>query len=263
MVVPFFIYSAATGLPLEGVDAEFVQFRRRNEAGTITDLDDPIITERSDGLYEFEILDADLTAGSVISYIIDCTAAAASRYLEDHVRADTAPTVENLSSATPLQTFDVTADDVRRHHFAHLSSYDTTTSPTEATVTEMIRSAAAKLSGKLRLKSIEATAIEDTDTPAFIWCADTLRLDVATRISPKVSGIDPEEHQRRIDELKDRYRDLAEGGVDALGEGATADETDSEPEGPITHFTENSSIDVQDDDDASSSIPALRYDDEF
>lgn len=161
-----------------------------------------------------------------------------------------------------VSVFGVDADDVRRHHFPHLTSYDATTSPTETTVTEMIGSAGARLAGKLRLKSIDPTAITDTASEAYTWCADTIRLDVATRIPPTQSGIDPAEHQRRIDELKDRFKDLSEGGADALGDGASADETESEPEGPITHFTENSSIEVSDDEDASDAEPRLRYGDE-
>jgi hypothetical protein len=158
--------------------------------------------------------------------------------------------------------FDVVADDVRKEHFAYLPPWDTTTSPTEDTVTNLIRSAAAKLSGKLALKSIDATSITDIDTPAFIWCADTIKLDVATCIPPTVSGLDPEEYRRRRDELKERYTDLSEGGADVLGEGATASASSTEPEGPVEFLTELG-IDTGDAADASSAIPRLRYDDEL
>lgn len=160
-----------------------------------------------------------------------------------------------------VSVFGVNADDVRRHHFPATSSFDTTTSPTETTVTEMISSAGARLAGKLRLKSIDPKSITDATSEAYVWCADTIRLDTATRISPTTSGIDPQEHQRRIDELRDRYKDLSEGGADALGAGASANETKSEPEGPITFLTENDNIKTGDYDDASSAEPRLRLGD--
>lgn len=161
--------------------------------------------------------------------------------------------------------FGVTHDTVRKHHFPHITAFSLTTQPTSTTVGEMVTAAGAKLAGKLRLKSITVDEA-DTDSEAYTWCADTIRLDTATRIPPTTSGVDPQEHQRRIDELKERYKDLSEGGVDALGgagSGASADATSSEPEGPVTHLTENSSIETQDDEDASDSIPRLRYDDEL
>jgi hypothetical protein len=161
-----------------------------------------------------------------------------------------------------VEVYGVTADAVRRHHFPQLASFADDTAPTETTVDEMVDAAGARLAGKLGLKSVTVD-VTDTTSPAYAWCADTIRLDVACRIPPTQSGIDPDEYKRRLDELKERYKELSEGGADALGEGASADETDSEPEGPVTHLTENSSIELQDSTDASDSIPRLRYDDEI
>lgn len=158
--------------------------------------------------------------------------------------------------------FGVTYDSVRRHHFPVISNWDSTTSPTDTTVTEMIDAAAAKLAGKLLLKSITASEISDTATAAYAWCADTIRLEVATRIPPTVSGVDPDEYSRRRAQLKERYEDLDEHGAEALGGGASANATDSEPEGPVTYLTENPSIDTGSDSDASSVVPVLRWGDE-
>jgi hypothetical protein len=170
-----------------------------------------------------------------------------------------APEAE-VAHSDDVGVFGVVADDVRRHYFPALALYDATTSPTETTVDEMIAAATAKLLGKLALKSI--TIENDSSLRAYKWCADTVRLHVATRIPPTVSGVDPEEHNRWKAELKERYTDLSEGGADVLGEGATASASSTEPEGPVEFLTELG-IDTGDAADASSAIPRLRYDDEL
>lgn len=162
-----------------------------------------------------------------------------------------------------VSIFGVTHGSVRRHHFGQQTDFSATTSPTSTTVGEKIDAQAARLEGKLRLKGITASAITDTASAAYIWCADTLRLMTAISIQPVALGIDSDEAARWRADLKERLADLEERGADALGDGATADATASEPEGPITHFTENTGIDTGDDDDASDAEPPLRFGDEL
>lgn len=90
MIVPFFVFSAATGAPLAGLSLSFAYLRRREADGTVTNLigSAPTITDKGLGLYEFDLSDAWFLSGSTLGYVIDCTTDAASRYIEDLITTD-------------------------------------------------------------------------------------------------------------------------------------------------------------------------------
>jgi hypothetical protein len=89
-IITFNIFSATTGAPLPGVNATWNYFQRRNKDGSYTDLaPGPTLAAAPSGggAYEGSLDSSLLTPGSIIKGIIDCTAAAAARYLEYEVRA--------------------------------------------------------------------------------------------------------------------------------------------------------------------------------
>lgn len=80
----FWLYDAA-GAPLATAVPVFTSYRRRNSDGTYTTLSQPVITNRGGGLYDFVIPDSDLTAGSVVNFLVDGGSSANPRRLSGSV----------------------------------------------------------------------------------------------------------------------------------------------------------------------------------
>lgn len=264
MIVPFFIYSASTGAPLAGVVPTFTVYNRTESDATVTDLSasKPTISDKGGGLYEFTIPDATFLAGSIVNYVIDCTTAATARYIEDHLRSDAVLALDTTTSTSTLNLFGVTADSVRRHMFPQWPSFSTKSNPTAVTVSEMIDEVAADLEGELALRSVASTGITDTAKAAYKWCAQVVKLGVAIKIAPAVTGLDPAVVQRWKKEYLQRLDALEKRGVTVLGAGATATESAEDPLEATTFISEYS-LDVTASTDMSTAQIALHKDDEL
>jgi hypothetical protein len=265
--VPFFIYSAVDGTPLAGVVPTFQQYRRIGSDGVVTDLTGsaPALLDKSNGLYEFTIPDTDLVAGSIVSYVVDCTPASASRYVSDAIRSTDALAVVNAVTPAVINTFGVDHDAVRRHMFPQWPSFSTKSNPTLATVTEMITEQAATLAGKLNLRSIPSTTsdINSSSTPvAYAWCQQTLKLMVAIAILPSVQGLDPTVVARWKREKTERLDDVEKRGAMALGPDCPTDESEDDPLG-VTDFISEYGLTTTDTSDMSSADVPLHRDDDL
>lgn len=158
-----------------------------------------------------------------------------------------------------VTTFGVTPSTIRTNRFPHINDFDANMAPTATAVTGMIQRAAAQLEGKLALESISASAISDSASAAYLWCQETLELLVAIRVSEVATGMDRGLLQVWRDEVKQRWKDLDEGGAAALGSGATSTAA-SDPDGPTSHISENG-LEVDAAADMSTTVPRLRRDD--
>jgi hypothetical protein len=158
-----------------------------------------------------------------------------------------------------LSTFGVSADSVRRHRFPHLDSFGASTVPSLSTVEEAVSRAAARLAGKLLLEAIDAEAISDATSPAYLWCQETLELMVAIRVAEAMTHRDSELLRVWRTEVDARFEELDEGGVDALGGGAITTSA-SDPDGPTSHISQNN-LTTDASADMSTTVPRLRRDD--
>ena len=157
------------------------------------------------------------------------------------------------------QTFGITYDTVRRHFFPQISAWSPSTNPTQATVTEEVLWKAGDLDGALRTKNIDPTSVV-ASSAAYNWCAQTLALMVASKVGAVMAQADPAVLKRWQAELKGRLDNLREIGVSALGDGATASDTDDSPDGPTEHIDEYG-LTIGDTSDMSTSEPIFRRDD--
>lgn len=160
-----------------------------------------------------------------------------------------------------LNLFGVDADAVRRHHFPMQDAFDTTTTPTLATVTEIITAQSAILEGKLQSELVQPATITDASTAAYLWCANTLRLMAAPMVVR--AGLEVEEGLvTDLEKERDaRLTDLAESGYLALGDGVATPGVAAN--GPTT-FIDVFGIETQSASDMSRlSVNVLRRDDEL
>ena len=160
-----------------------------------------------------------------------------------------------------INLFGVDADAVRRHHFAFSDAFDTSTTPTLVTVTEIITAQGAILEGKLLAELVNPATITDNSTAAYLWCADTLRLMAAPMVVR--AGLQADEALVTSIEA-DRNARLAEleaNGYLALGDGVAVPSVAAN--GPTT-FIDVYGIQTQDASCMSRlSINVLRRDDEL
>lgn len=159
-----------------------------------------------------------------------------------------------------LNLFGVTPDAVQRHHFPFSPTFDGTTVPTSATVTEIITAQAARLEGMLQEESIEPDTITDASSSAYLWCADTLRLMAAPWVV--YSGLLVEDALLvRLETERDaRLAELDDNGFLALGDGVSAPSI--EANGPTTHL-DTYGIELPDASESSPIRCVLRRDDEL
>ena len=156
-------------------------------------------------------------------------------------------------------TFSVTADAVRRHHFPAFDAFGPASSPTEVTVGEVIDEEAARLAGWLALENVDAAGITDSTSSAWLQCARIVKLLTAIRLVGAMTGLDPELVRAWRFEVDEWKKGLDEGGTAFLGDGAEASGS-SDPDGPTTHIGEFG-LTQDSADEMSTVVPRLRRDD--
>jgi len=170
-----------------------------------------------------------------------------------------APAVVTTDSTN---TFGVTAVAVRRHLFPQWPDFSTKSNPTAVTVAEMIDEVSADIEGMLAMRSVVAAQLTDSTVSAYKWCAQVIKLGVAIKIAPAVTGLDPAVVQRWKKEYRERIDALEKNGVTVLGAGASASEAAEDPLEATTHISEFG-LETSDTSDMSVTAIRLRYDDEL
>lgn len=157
-----------------------------------------------------------------------------------------------------INTFDVDPERVRDDFFPHVTAGFTTDSPpTRETVDRWVTEAATTLQGKLLQKSLTSEDITDTESPEWVWCAETVTLIVAIRAARVMTGQSPEVAKAWQEQLDARLKDLQENAGVALGIPST---TGDQPDGPSTYINALGLVDP-DPADASTLTPVIRRDD--
>lgn len=159
-----------------------------------------------------------------------------------------------------IETFGVTADSLRAHHFPHFAggAFSVTSKPSLATVTEMVSAAAAELAGYLSAEGVSASSLTEADTPnAYAWCADTVRLGAAARVARTVTNMRPEAAAVWQAAFDARVTMLEDNGYVVLGD---APATSEEPNGPRSHIGAHD-LDTGDEADISDVVPRFRRSD--
>ena len=136
-----------------------------------------------------------------------------------------------------VSIFGLTAASVRAHMFPQWKDFSVNSSPTAVIVGEIITEEAGELAAKLYGENVNAAAITDTASAAYLWCTKTLRLMVALRVLRASTQQEPELNKAYAAELKKRFEDLAAGGATALGNDSL-DTGDSPADGPTTHINQ-------------------------
>jgi len=116
MRLPFFIPSAMDGTPLSGVAATVTLFGRTNLDGSFDDLSEsaPAVLNPDAGpAYSVEVDDALFTEpGCSIDLLVDCTAAAAPRYIERHLTSRAAAVTELEASGGEKADLELKREDL-------------------------------------------------------------------------------------------------------------------------------------------------------
>lgn len=160
-----------------------------------------------------------------------------------------------------VSTFGLTAAIEYADMFPQWPAPDANSSPTATSVTRYISEEAGDLAAKLYAENVNAGAIVDTSSAAYLWCTKTLKLMVAVRIFGVATQQDPELRKAYTAELKARLDALAEGGATALGDEAL-DTGGSPADGPTTHINQFN-ITTSSADDMSPLDDPLRRSDQL
>lgn len=158
-----------------------------------------------------------------------------------------------------VNVFGLTAATIRAHKFPNSDDFSASSSPTAATVLEVLDEKAAELEGLLLVKSVSAATLTVATSAAYLWCRETLRLAVAIEAVQLMSGQDPAVAKAWQAKLDARLKRLDALGPAALGDNALNIDA-SLPNGPTSHVSDLA-LDTGDDADASDVIPALRRSD--
>ena len=158
-------------------------------------------------------------------------------------------------------SFGVTPDTVRQHFFPHINAFSANTAPSTSVATVKVQWAAARLDAALRQKLVSPASIADATSAAYLWCAETLSLDVAVRLARIMTGADPKVAQAWEGQLAARYLELTTRGAAALGDGAVST-GGSNSAGPSSHVTQYG-LATDEAGDVSSVTARLRRDDEL
>lgn len=158
-----------------------------------------------------------------------------------------------------IATFGVTAAIIQTDYFSQLGGFSTETNPSAVSIARYIQQKGAELGGKLRAESqVPATIELDSTTEAYLWCQETLCLQVALRIAQDMMQSPPPLAKAWQEQLDARFTALASNAVGTLGDGAAT--PTEEPDGPTTHI-DDLSLDMGDAADSSNVIPPFRKSD--
>lgn len=160
-----------------------------------------------------------------------------------------------------LPAFGVTASTVRAQMFPHWGDFSTNSSPTAATVADIITEESGDLAALLYREDVAASSVDALTASAapYQWCAKTLRLMVALRILRASTQQEPQLAEAFKAELAERLKLLAAEGATALGDASLQSGT-SDPDGPTSHISVYG-LEVDDSEDMSTTVPRLRRDD--
>lgn len=136
-----------------------------------------------------------------------------------------------------IATFGVTVDSVRKHHFPTQNAWSTSSSPSLATVTEMLDVEAGRLAGALLKESIPTSAIV-AGTPEYASCQGQLRMMVARRALDAMTGADPAIAKRWDTAIDGWFKSLDADGPTFLGNDDLGTLSLSDADGPTEHLTE-------------------------
>lgn len=159
-----------------------------------------------------------------------------------------------------IETFGVSVDSVRRHHFPQFDAFSANTTPSSTTVDEMLDEEGGLLTGRLYLKNVAASSIE-ADSPAYAQCSLILRKMVALRVLKVMTGQSPELAVSWAAEIESWFNNLKVYGAGFLGD-ASLEAGDVPATGPVTHIN-MLGLTLPDPLDASSLTPFLRKDDDL
>lgn len=155
--------------------------------------------------------------------------------------------------------FGLSADDVRKHHFPMWSALSASSKPTLDVVTEKLAEAAAEVAGALNAEAINAAAITDASSPAYLQCRRAVRTACALQLLWAAAGLDPELAKAWREWMAAFFTGLDEGSATFLGGGATST-SPSDPDGPTSHISEYG-LTTDSAENMSSTVPLLRKDD--
>ena len=158
-----------------------------------------------------------------------------------------------------VNDFGVSQSSVAAIHFPMWPAFSSASKPTGATVSTMISESAAVLGSKLYAESITAGAITDTQSAAFLMCAEQLRRMVALKVLKSSTQQDPDLAKALLAEIDGWFKGLATAGATFLGNSALQ-ASDSSPDGPTSHISEFS-LTTDAAADMSTTVPRLRRDD--
>lgn len=240
------------GAPLTGLTPTFTAYKTLAGVNAAA----PAVTELGLGLYGFTPSATDNSTG--IAFILYGGAACLSPYWSDGIESSAAAAAGTVITPVGVNLFTVTPTSLYSRHFPQWTAPTTEGNPTSATVAEIIDECAATLEAKLLQESITATAITTSNSAAYLWCRETLRLMAAIAVLAVASQQVPEVSKGWQKQLDERWKELQAKGYLALGGGVTAPAAD--PHGPTTHI-QTYGLDTGDPADASSARPIFRKDD--
>lgn len=164
---------------------------------------------------------------------------------------------------TTINEFGVTQAVVASDYFPQWNgSFSTASKPTAARVAVIITEEAANLGAKLYAENITPSSITtDATSIAYVKCQAQLKRMVALRIFRTSTQQNPELAKALQAESMEWFKQLASEGGTFLGDEAL--DTGSAPaDGPTTHINQFS-LETDDADDMSTTVPQLRKDDQL
>jgi len=256
IVVTFF--SSTTDLPVAGLTPSFVApGYYETLAGVATSA--PVVVDGGNGDYSFTPSAADSSTG--IRYLLDGGLTASPRFYSGTI--DSGAAAVGITTTTPVgvSVFGVTPANAYRRHLPQHPPPQADSNPDIDTVSEIIDECAADLEGALAEESITANAITVSNSAAYLWCRQTLRLMVMVRVLPVLQGQDSPLLKVLQADLDRRLRNLASRGYLALGSGVTGPSI--QPDGP-SHWIDALGLETATNDANASSVTApFRKDDQL
>lgn len=249
--------------PLEGLTPSFATsgsykgyWKRATDGVAATP---PSVTDDGDGDYTFEPSADDFNTG--IRYRLDGGPSAYPRYAYGVIESNASAAPQTTVDPGDLNLFGVTAALLYTRHFPQLSAPTTDSNPSLATVEEIIEEQAAALSGYLLAEDIDALSLTVSNSAAYLWCRETLRLMAAVQVAACMTQQQVPLLPACEKHLAARLTALDENGNLALGGGVAAPA--EEPDGP-THFIDHLGLDTSVNDDSASTIDMpFRKDDQL